>query len=396
MSEPQQPRRVVVTGLGTLSVAGIGQQAFFEGLCNLAPQQPPLTIDNFDPDPLFDSPKERRRHDRFSQLALAAAAEAIAQASSQAGDLNCDPARIGVHIGTGWGGMATAESQMLLNYRAPRRISPFAVPNSMTNAASASVSMRYGFQGPSYAITTACAAGAQNIGNALYTIRWGQSDIVLAGGADACNTPLVTQGFANMRATSTLGISRPFDAQRDGFVLAEGAAVLVLEEREHALARNATILAEALGYGTNADAYHITAPRPNGAGVRACMELALQDASLIPADIGHINAHGTSTPLNDANEAEAIHQLFGSPGPLVTSIKGVTGHSQGAAGALEAAAVVLTLQRQLIPPTANQQTPDPELAPIQLVTEATEWQPGMALSNSFGFGGHNASLVFGL
>ncbi len=391
MSQPQPPRRVVVTGMGVISAGGIGRQAFFDGLCG-QPPEPPLVIEDFDPAPHFDSPKEVRRHDRFAQFALACAAEAL----DQAGDLNCDPDRIGVHIGTGVGGLSTIESQVLVNETSPRRVSPFLVPMMMPNAGAAAVSMRYGFRGPCETTTTACAASTQCIGRAAHSIRWGQSDIVVAGGSEASNTPTGTQGFVNMTATSSAGISRPFDLERDGFLHAEGSAVLVLEERGHAQERGAEILGEILGYATNADAHHITAPSPGGVGAIACMELALADADLSPGDVAHINAHGTSTPLNDANEAEAIHKVFDTPGPLVTSTKGITGHPLGAAGAMEAAAVILAMQHRLIPPTANYQTPDPEMAPINIVApEPLEWEPGVSLSNSFGFGGHNATLVIG-
>lgn len=391
MPEPQNRRRVVVTGIGVISAGGVGKQAFFEGLCGPSPS-PPLLIHDFDPAPFFDSPKEVRRHDRFAQFALACAEQAL----EQAGDLNCDPDRIGTHIGTGVGGLSTIESQVLLNEKSPRRVSPFLVPMMMPNAGAAAVSMRYGFRGPCETTTTACAASTQCIGRAAHTIRWGQSDIVIAGGSEASNTPTGTQGFINMTATSSVGISRPFDKERDGFLHAEGAALLVLEEREHAQHRGAEILGEILGYATNADAHHITAPSPGGVGAIACMELALADAGISPSNVVHINAHGTSTPLNDANEAEAVHKVFGSPGPLVTSTKGVTGHPLGAAGAMEAAAVILAMRHRRIPPTANYRTPDPEIPPIRIVApEPLEWEPGISLSNSFGFGGHNATLVIG-
>ena len=395
-----QPRRVVVTGIGVLCAAGTGQQAFFEGLCSPAPE-PPLLVDSFDPTPLFNSTDELNNHDRYAQLALAAAAEALDQASNQASNqtgnqasnLNCDPTRIGVHIGTGVGGIASFTDQVLTNQNSPEQVQPLAVSKFMPNAAAVAVALRYGFRGPCESTAAACASSTLGIGSAAQSIRWGQSDIVLAGGSEASHCPLAAQGLTNMTAVSSVGISRPFDAERDGFLQAEGAAVLVLEERDHAIARNAEILAEVLGYGTNSDAYHITAPSPGGVGARACMELALQDANLTPDQVVHINAHGTSTPLNDASEAEAIHKLFGSPGPLVTSTKGVTGHGLGAGGALEAAAVILAMQHKLIPPTANYLTPDPDMPSIQLVTEPTEWQLGVSLSNSFGFGGHNAVLV---
>ena len=217
---------------------------------------------------------------------------------------------------------------------------------------------------------------------------------MVAGGSEASNTPTGTQGFINMTATSSAGISRPFDLERDGFLHAEGSAVIVMEEREHALERGADILAEVIGYATNADAHHITAPSPGGVGATACMELALADAGIAASEVAYINAHGTSTPLNDANEAEAIVKVFGTPGPAVVSTKGVTGHPLGAAGAMEAVAVSLSMQHRLLPPTANYRTPDPDMAPINVIAEEQPWEPGISLSNSFGFGGHNATLVF--
>jgi 3-oxoacyl-[acyl-carrier-protein] synthase II len=264
----------------------------------------------------------------------------------------------------------------------------------MANAASAGVSMRYGLRGPCETTVTACAAGTHAVGNAARLVATGRCDVMVAGGSEAAITPVSLAGFGNMTALSTVGVSRPFDAERDGFLIAEGAAVLVLEDLGRARARGATILGEVLGAGSNADAHHITAPSPGGSGAVACMELALIDAGLGPADVGQINAHGTSTPLNDAAEAEAISKLFGTPGPPVTSTKGVTGHALGAAGALEAAAVLLSIEHRLIPPTANTVTRDPELAPIDLVIgEPRPWTPAPTLSNSFGFGGHNGCLV---
>ena len=382
------PRRAVITGIGVISAAGIGKEDFFRGLRGQSPT-PPLVIEDFDPAPFFESPKEVRRHDRFAQFALACATEAL----EQAGDLQCDPDRIGVHIGTGVGGLSSIETQVLVNEKSPRRVSPFLVPMMMPNAGAAAVSMRYGFKGPCETTATACAASTQCIGSALNTIRWGRCDAMLAGGSEASNTPTGTQGFINMTATSSSGISRPFDLERDGFLHAEGSAVIVMEEREHALERGAEILAEIIGYATNADAHHITAPSPGGVGASACMELALADAGVAASEVSYINAHGTSTPLNDANEAEAIVKVFSTPGPAVVSTKGVTGHPLGAAGAMEAAAVALSMQHRLLPPTANYRTADPEMAPIHVVAEEQTWEPGISISNSFGFGGHNATLV---
>jgi 3-oxoacyl-[acyl-carrier-protein] synthase II len=383
-------RRVAVTGLGVVGPCGIGRDSYWAGL--LAP--PPTgerRVAGFDPEPYFESPKDARRTDRFAQFAIAAAAEATAQA----GELGADPDRVGVQLGTGIGGLETLEEQCEVYLeKGARRVSPFLVPMIMANAASAALSMRYRLRGPCETTVTACAAGTHAIGNAARLISSGRCDAVLSGGSEAAVTPVALAGFGNMTALSSTGTSRPFDATRDGFVMAEGAAVLVLEELSHARARGATILAEVLGAGSNADAHHITAPSPGGSGAVMCMELALADARVRAEDIAQVNAHGTSTPLNDAAEAEAIVKVFGAPGPPVTSTKGITGHALGAAGALEAAAVVLSFQHALIPPTAGTTARDPELAPIDLVVgEARPWEPGPTLSNSFGFGGHNGCLV---
>ena len=386
-------RRVAVTGVGVVSPCGTGADAFWEGLLGPAPVGL-RRIDDFDPmDRAFDNPKEARRTDRFAQFALAAAAEALAQS----GELDADPLRIGTWIGTGIGGLNTLEEQVLVHeHKGPRRVSPFMVPMLMANAASAAVSMRYGYQGPCENTCTACAAGTQAIGNAFRLITYGRCDAVVTGSAESTMTDTCIAGFTNMTAMSSSGVSRPFDRERDGFVMAEGAGVLVLEEWETAKARGATILAEVLGAASTADAHHITAPSPGGAGAIACIELALADAGLRPEQITQINAHGTSTPLNDAAEADAIAKIFGTPGPPVTSLKGITGHSLGAAGALEAVATVLSIQKALIPPTAGYETPDPEMAPIDIVTgEPRPWTPGPTLSNSFGFGGHNGCVIFG-
>ena len=289
----------------------------------------------------------------------------------------------------------TVETYVVTHFvRGPKRVSPFLIPMMMPNAAAAAVSMRFGFQGPCEATSTACAAGTQSIGNAVELIRSGRCDVMLAGGSEASNSPTGMQGFTNMTALSSVGVSRPFDRDRDGFLHAEGSGVLVLEELQRARSRGAVPLAEIAGYASTADAYHLTAPSPGGTGAMACMKRAIADAGLSPADIVHINAHGTSTPLNDSVEAEAIYKIFGSPGPAVTSTKGVTGHALGAAGAIEAAAVVLSIERGEIPPTAGYENPDPEMAPIRVVApEGVDWEPGPSLSNSFGFGGHNATLV---
>jgi 3-oxoacyl-[acyl-carrier-protein] synthase II len=384
------PRRVVITGYGVVGPCGTGQEAFWEGL--LAEQTPGFReVDGFEPLDWFDNPKEARRIDRFAQFAVAAAAMAL----EQAGDLDADPARLGVQIGTGVGGLHTLEEQILtFHEKGPRRVSPFLVPMMMSNAGAAAVSMRYGWQGPCETTVTACASGTHSIGNGARLVADGRCDAVLAGSSEAALTPVGIQGFTNMTALSSDGISRPFDADRDGFVMAEGGAVLVLEELDRAVARGATIYGEVLGSASTADAHHITAPAPGGAGAMQCIELALADAGLTPGDIVHINAHGTGTPLNDAAEAAAISKVFGSPGPAVTSTNGVHGHALGAAGAIEAAAVLLSMAHALIPPTRGHTTPDPELPTIDLVVgEPRSWEPGPTLSNSFGFGGHNGCLV---
>ena len=386
-------RRVALTGVGVLGCCGIGRDAFWEGLC-AAPPEGERRVPGFDPATWF-GPKEARRVDRFAQFAVAAAAMAIEQAGGH-DSLDADPHRAGVIMGTGVGGLETLEEQVLLNRdKGARRVSPFLVPMMMPNAAAAAVSMRYGLRGPCETVTTACAAGTHAISNGARLVASGRCDLVLAGGSEAAMTPTAVAGFGNMTALSPTGVSRPFDAERDGFVISEGAGVLVLEDMERARARGATVLGEVLGAASTADAHHLTAPAPGGSGAAACMEMALADAGLAPADIRQINAHGTSTPLNDAAEAEAILKVFGSPGPPVTSIKGVTGHALGAAGALEASAVVLSIQLALVPPTGGVGTPDPALG-LDLVFGAPRpWQPGPVISNSFGFGGHNGCLVVG-
>jgi 3-oxoacyl-[acyl-carrier-protein] synthase II len=385
-------RRVAVTGLGVVSAVGVGRDAFWEGLLAPQPTGERRVID-FDPASCFDNPKEARRADRFTQFALAAAAEALEQSGPPGGPA----ARRGVVVGTGVGGLASIEDNVLaLDHKGPRRVSPFLVPMMMSNAAAAAISMRYGWQGPCETIVTACATGTQCIGYAARLIEWGLCDSVIAGSSEAAMTPTGVAGFQNMTALSTDGVSRPFDTDRNGFVMSEGAAIVVLEAADVAKARGATILGEVLGSASTADAHHITAPSPGGAGAVGCMRLALADAGLDPAEIVHVNAHGTSTPLNDAAEAEAMATLFGTPGPVVTSTKGVTGHTLGAAGAIEAVAVLLAMAHRLVPPTDGLAAPDPELPALDLVTGGPRpWEPGPSLSNSFGFGGHNATVVLG-
>lgn len=390
------PRRVVVTGLGAVASCGIGKDAFFEGL-NGPHATDPRRVDDFDPADWFD-PKEARHLDRFAQMAIAAAQQAV----DDAGPTETDPIRSGVVFGTGVGGLATLQGQIQVSInKGARWVSPRLVPMIMGNAGAAGISMRFGFRGPCETIVTACAAGTQSIGYAMWLIRTGRCDAVITGSSEAAATPvdgmapIGIAAFSNMTALSTSGNSRPFDRRRDGFVIGEGAGALVIEELEHAKARGARIYAELMGSASTADAYHITAPAPGGTGAINCMELALEDAGITTADVAHINAHGTSTPLNDLAEAEAIEKVFGRPGPPVTSIKGVLGHSLGAAGALEAVASVMTIERGEIPPTAGLEEQDPEIH-LDIVTGAPRpFTPGPVLSNSFGFGGHNGCLVFG-
>jgi 3-oxoacyl-[acyl-carrier-protein] synthase II len=384
-------RRVAITGYGVVSPVGVGREAYWQGLLG-----PGITghkhvqVPSWDPSPYYDSPKDARRADRFEQFAIAAAAEAFEQAGRPA----AEPGRFGTIVGTGIGGIATLEEQIELRLaKGERRVSPFLVTMLMGNAAGASISMRYGLQGPNETVVTACAASTQAIGYAARLIAWGRCDAVVTGGAEAAATPTSLASFTNMTAMSTSGASRPFDVARDGFVMGEGAGMFVLEEWDMAVARGATILGEIVGAASTADAHHITAPAPGGAGAIACMQLALDDAGMQPADIVHINAHGTSTPLNDAAEAEAVAKVFGDPGPAVTSTKGVTGHALGAAGALEAAAVLLAFEHRLIPPTAGTTTLSDDITIDVVLGEARPWTPGPSMSNNFGFGGHNGSLV---
>ncbi|HEV2069844.1 MAG TPA: beta-ketoacyl-ACP synthase II [Acidimicrobiales bacterium] len=381
-------RRVVVTGMGMVASCGEGPDAFWEGLLR---EPPPgeRRLTTFDAGRWF-GPKEARRTDRFAQFAVAAAAMAL----DDAGPVGADPDRCGVIMGSGVGGLETLEKQIVICHtKGANRVSPFLVPMMMANAGAANVSMRFGWRGPCETTVTACAAGTHAIGNAARMVASGLIDAALTGGSEAALTPAGIAGFTNMTALSASGVSRPFDVARDGFVIAEGGAVLVIEPLDAARERGARIYGEILGSASTADAHHVTAPDPGGGGAVRCMDLALSDAGVAPADIRQINGHGTSTPLNDAAEAHAIVKIFGTPGPPVTSTKGVTGHALGAAGALEAAAVLLSIDRRLIPPTAGLTNLDPDMT-IDVVTGAPRpWEPGPSLSNSFGFGGHNGCLV---
>ncbi len=385
---PVRGRRVAITGIGAISCCGVGADALWTGLNGPAPSGD-RRVPDFDPERWFTS-KEARQHDRFAQFSVAVAAEAL----EDAGELRADPGRSGVIMGTGVGGLESLETQILVfGEKGPRRVSPRLVPMMMSNAGAAAISIRLGWHGPSETITTACAAGAHSIGHAARLVASGRCDVAIGGAAEAAMTGVGTAAFTNMTALSTSGNSRPFDVRRDGFVMTEGAGALVLEAWEDAVGRGAHIYGELAGSASTADAHHVTAPAPGGSGAAQCMTLAMEDAGLTPDQIGHINAHGTSTPLNDLAESDAIAKVFGSNPPPVTSTKGVTGHGLGASGAIEAVAVVLSIEHGLIPPTAGYEEPDPEIHLDVVAGTGRPWQPSPALSNSFGFGGHNGCLV---
>jgi 3-oxoacyl-[acyl-carrier-protein] synthase II len=379
--------RVAVTGLGAISCAGVGVEALWNALLkDVAPES--KRIAPFDASHI-GGPKELRRFDPFTMYALMAADEAWLQSGLSGPILDA-----GSIVTTGIGGLQTVIEQFsVLRDKGPSRVSPFMVPMMMPNAATAAVSMRFGLGGPCETVTTACAAGTHAIGNAARLVATGRSTVAVAGGAEAVMVEIAEAGFRNMTALSNTEFSRPFDVGRDGFVMGEGAGVLILEEWDHAVARGATIYAEILGAASTADAHHITAPDPEGNGAVRCMELALADAGVTAADVSHINAHGTSTPLNDLAESVAVRRVFGDTVPPVTSIKGHLGHSLAAAGALEGVASVLTLVNQIIPPTAGTTNVDPEVGLDVVIGEPRRADVEVILSNSFGFGGHNGSVV---
>ena len=383
-------RRVAVTGVGVVTGPGMGVEAFWEGLTR-DPGKGPFVIDNWDPSELIPR-REARRLDLFSQYARVAAHEAL----GMAGDHGTDPERAGVCVGTGIGGMQSFERLVNAVYHSPRpRPSPLAIPMMMGNAAAADISITFGFLGPATTQTLACAAGAQAICDALRQIQWGYTDLMVAGGSEAAVRPATIHGFRTARALSPTDESRPFDANRNGFVVGEGAAMMVLEEWSKAEKRGAHILAELLGGGTSSDAHHITAPHPRGVGARRALEWALQDAGATAEQVGYINAHGTATQLNDQGEAQVIADLWGEDQPLVSSIKGTTGHALGASGGIEAVASALAISRRQVPPNIGLREQDPAIPLRRIVVERRGWIPGLAVSNSFGFGGHNTVLVFG-
>lgn len=404
-------RRIVVTGLGAVSPVGVGVDAMWESITAGRSGVGPITafdasaypvrfaacVDDWDPTPWIDT-KEARRLSRFQQFALASALMAVEDAGLEIDETNAD--RVGVIVGSGIGGLATMEEQKaVLDAKGPGRVSPFLVPMMIVDLAAGHISIRLGAKGINYAPVSACATGTHSIGEAGEAIRRGDADVVIAGGFDCGVTPLGLAGFSAARSLSTRnddpqGASRPFDADRDGFVMGEGGAVLVLEELEHARSRGARIYGELAGYGASADAYHLTAPDPSGDGARRAMQQALDSAGVSPSAVDYINAHGTSTGLGDAAETGAIKQVFGADAPPVSSTKSMTGHLLGGAGSLEAAICLLAMRYGVLPPTINYTTPDPECDLDYVPNIAREAVLRSALSNSFGFGGHNATLLF--
>jgi 3-oxoacyl-[acyl-carrier-protein] synthase II len=385
---------IVVTGRGIVSSVANGADEFFDALLGM---RSGITDDGVAPCAEFEAEtvmtaKEARRNDRFTQLAVGAADEAAAEAGLM-GDV--EPSRVGVIVGTGVGGLTTLqkECQVWLE-EGDRAVSPLFVPMMMPNAAAGQVAMRLGAHGPGFSVASACATGAHAIGEAKRMIERNEVDVVIAGGTEAALVGLCLAAFRRMGALSREGISRPFDVNRDGFVMGEGAAVLVLEREAHATARGAKILGRVTGYGASNDAFHITQPEENGRGAIEAMTAALRDADLSPSDVGYVNAHGTSTPFNDRIEAQAIRQVMGEDGPPVSSCKGAIGHTLGAAGAIEALACVEALRRGALPPTLGLEEVDPECE-ADHVAGAPREAPDLkvALSNSFGFGGQNATLV---
>ena len=386
--------RVAITGLGVVAPCGHGKANYWKGLFGPGINgTTSLTVDDWDPLPYFPGPKEARRADRVEQFALAAAAEAF----EQAGEIGVDPSRFGTIFATGIGGLHTLEEQIQIRLdKGDRRVSPFLVPMMMANASGAAISMKYGLQGPNETICTACAAGTHALGYAARLIAWGRCDAVASGGAECAATATSLAGFGNMTALSSTGESMPFDERRNGFVMGEGAAVFILERYDLAVARGATILGEILGAGSNADAHHITAPSPGGTGAIKCIHLALDEAGLSPADIALVNAHGTSTPMNDRSECAAVHAVFGARAMQVgvSSTKSVTGHLIAAAGAVEAGFCALAIRDGMMPPSANLRELDPDCA-VDIVRDVPRpARIGMALSNSLGFGGSNSCLAF--
>ncbi|HEY0022325.1 MAG TPA: beta-ketoacyl-ACP synthase II [Longimicrobium sp.] len=408
-------RRVVITGTGLVTPVGLEVQDSWAALLGGRSGAGPITqfdasghavrfaceAKDFDPGQYIER-KEVKRTDRFSQFAIATAVQAMREAGLDDKFDTLDSERFGVIVGSGIGGIHTFEEQHArLLEKGPGRVSPFFVPMFISDIAAGLVSIRYNAKGPNYCTVSACASGAHAVGNAFRSIKHGEADVMLAGGTEASITGLTVAGFASMTALSTRNdspetASRPFDATRDGFVLGEGAGMVVLEELEHARARGATIIAEIVGYGQTADAYHITAPAEGGEGAVRAMRAALREAGAGPEAVGYVNAHGTSTPANDKNESAAIRTVLGDRARdvIVGSTKSMTGHTLGAAGGVEAVISALVCRHGQIPPTINYTTPDPDCDLNYGTDGATERPVELALSNSFGFGGHNVCLAF--
>jgi 3-oxoacyl-[acyl-carrier-protein] synthase II len=406
-------RRVVITGMGVVSPLGNEVDTFWKALieskCGIDKitafdasafdTQIAAEVKDFDPTPAFPSPKEIRRTDRFSQYGVFAAWKALQDSGLDLSKANLD--EIGVFIGSGIGGLqTTAEQHKTLLDRGPGRLSPFMIPMLISNMASGLTSMYFNLRGPNFATCSACATANHALGEAWRTLKMGDAQVMLAGGAEATILPIGIGGFCAMRAMSTRNddpqhASRPFDKERDGFVMGEGAGILVIEEYEYARARGARIYAELAGYGNTADAHHLTAPSPGGEGAVRCMKAALRNAGFNPQDISYINAHGTSTPQGDIAETEAIKVVFGEHARkvAVSSTKGATGHMLGAAGAVEMIACAKAIQTDIVPPTINYQVPDPECDLDYVPNTARSMKVNAIVNNSFGFGGHNASLI---
>ncbi|MEE8180015.1 MAG: beta-ketoacyl-ACP synthase II [bacterium] len=405
-------RRVVITGYGVISPIGIGADDFWNSLANgksgisristfdtsQFSSQIGAEVKNFQPEKYIDK-KKIRKMDRFSQLAVAAAKIAIEDAKL---DMKKeDPFRVGVIVGSGIGGLSTvaAEHKVLLE-KGPRRVSPFMIPMLITNIAAGEIAIAHNIQGPNYSLSSACATSNHAVGDALRLIQYGDADVIVAGGSEAAVTPLGLAGFCSARALSTRNddpehASRPFDKERDGFVMGEGAGIVILELLEHALSRGVPIRAELIGYGATNDAYHITAPSPDGQSAVRAISNALADGGVKPEEVDYINAHGTSTPLNDKVETFAIKKVFGDYAYKIpiSSNKSMIGHLLGAAGAVELIATILSMEKEMIPPTINYEFPDPECDLDYVPNKARPKKINVALSNSLGFGGHNATLV---
>ncbi len=406
-------RRVVVTGFGALTPVGNDVESTWAAILAGKSGGAPITkfdtanfpvtfaceVKGFDPSQYMDR-KEAKRADAYTQYAVAAAVQAMKDAGLDTSNIG-DPDRIGVILGSGIGGLKSFEEQHdVYRERGQSKISPFFIPMFIADIAAGIVSMRFNAKGPNYATVSACATSAHAIGDAFRTIQYGDADIMITGGSEATVTPMAIGGFANMKALSERNespetASRPFDATRDGFVMGEGAGVVILEEYEHATKRGAKILCEIVGYGATGDAHHLTAPAPEGEGAQRAMKRAMKDAGIGPADVDYINAHGTSTPANDLNETKAIKAVFGDQAKKihVSSTKSMTGHMLGAAGAVEFILCGLATRDSIIPPTINYQTPDQELDLNYTPNKAAKHAVKLALSNSFGFGGHNVTLA---